>query len=608
MPSQFKNIEIQDTGFLTLPSGTSAERPASPASGMIRYNTDLGITEWYDSDDSAWKSLSDTFPRATGGTMVDTEINGRPYRLHYFTETGTDTLSVTAGGEVEYLIVAGGGSGGTTYADGGYNDGGGGGGAGGFLAGFAGVATGNYSIIVGNGGQPGNNDNRGTNGENSSAFGLTAIGGGAGGSSSFEDTSTGEKYTGANGGSGGGGSGGWTYPDGDKPAGGSGVLGQGNSGGTGGGQNDSATQQRAGGGGGAGSPGQDAGFNSGNGGSGILSSITGENKFYAGGGGGGNARRPGGRGLGGIGGGGAGGGSFGDADSTIEKDGYPGQRNTGGGGGGGASGNDAGDLDEQLGGAGGSGIVIIRYPRDPDASYSAPDRTISSTLPGNFNIIQDGLILNLDAGNPVSYPGSGSTWRDLGPYKFNGAIQNSVEFSSENEGMFVFNGNDHYIDLGNQAVLKEFPLTIEAVFLAKQLNEQVIYSAGTISANPGIELGIDNGPLYINAMNSSGGEFNQETNIEIDTFQFYHVVGYWSGNTGDDLFLYVNGELAAQNAANDSGLDASTNVFIGASSHASTSGSQFFKGNIGLIRSYNRILSEQEIRHNFNVTRGRFGV
>lgn len=42
-----KNTTINDTGFLTLPSGTTAQRPNSPISGMVRFNTTMGVTEAY---------------------------------------------------------------------------------------------------------------------------------------------------------------------------------------------------------------------------------------------------------------------------------------------------------------------------------------------------------------------------------------------------------------------------------------------------------------------------------------------------------------------------------------------------------------------------------
>ena len=43
-----KNTTINDTGSLEIPSGSSAQRPASPSTGMIRFNTDYNSSEYYD--------------------------------------------------------------------------------------------------------------------------------------------------------------------------------------------------------------------------------------------------------------------------------------------------------------------------------------------------------------------------------------------------------------------------------------------------------------------------------------------------------------------------------------------------------------------------------
>src|SRR6056300_1669032 len=73
---------------ITIPSGTTAQRPSSPSAGMIRYNTTLGAIEEYDG--TQWKNLSATFA-ATGGTVTTSGI----YTYHTFTLSGT--FSVTAG-------------------------------------------------------------------------------------------------------------------------------------------------------------------------------------------------------------------------------------------------------------------------------------------------------------------------------------------------------------------------------------------------------------------------------------------------------------------------------------------------------------------------------
>lgn len=42
-----KNTTINDTGYFQIPTGTTAQRPASPANGMIRFNSSTGSLEGY---------------------------------------------------------------------------------------------------------------------------------------------------------------------------------------------------------------------------------------------------------------------------------------------------------------------------------------------------------------------------------------------------------------------------------------------------------------------------------------------------------------------------------------------------------------------------------
>lgn len=50
--ASFKNTRVNDTGFLEIPAGTIAQRPASPVKGMYRYNSELDEHEYYDG--SSW--------------------------------------------------------------------------------------------------------------------------------------------------------------------------------------------------------------------------------------------------------------------------------------------------------------------------------------------------------------------------------------------------------------------------------------------------------------------------------------------------------------------------------------------------------------------------
>ena len=348
---------------LILPTVTSGTRPVSPEVNSIIFNTTISNFEKWNG--TIWEVSGSTVFTATGG---DISYYGN-YKIHSFRTVGSSTFSVTSGiGIFEYLIVAGGGGGGM--------DMGGGGGGGGVLFGRVAGTAGSYPITVGRGGygapagsggfrtdgvgpQPGGHQFSipATDGLNSSAFGLTAIGGGAGGSSYYGYS---PESAGSNGGSGGGVSG---YSDGGTRAGGTGTVGQGYNGGRGGGQ------YYSGGGGGAGGKGYDSPYPP-NGGIGKECDILGTNLYWGGGGGGsGYSAYNGGTGGNGGGGGGAVGftvggdglnpgspGGGGGINTWAQRPGGDAGANTGGGGGGGSHYNAS-----NKGGEGGSGIVVIRY-------------------------------------------------------------------------------------------------------------------------------------------------------------------------------------------------------------------------------------------------------
>lgn len=92
MGNFLKNREIisGSTG-IRIPVGSAANRPDSPIFGMIRYNTDSGLVEFYNG--SVWASLS-----AAGGVT---------YTVDDFTGDGSTTIFVMSEAESDetQLIV-----------------------------------------------------------------------------------------------------------------------------------------------------------------------------------------------------------------------------------------------------------------------------------------------------------------------------------------------------------------------------------------------------------------------------------------------------------------------------------------------------------------------
>jgi len=321
-------------------------------------------------------------PIASGGDLIAT-YNG--YTYHVFLNSGTFTaLSSKA---VNVLSIGGGGGGGghhstlyTTY----------GGGAGALSLQNTNVTAGTYAITVGDGGSGGSSGTRGANGSSSQFGSLTAATGGGGGGSStgggtYYNSSPVDGSTGQNGGNGGGG----------NPA-GSGS--QGYSGSTAGG----------GGAGGAASsnaPGDGALYSDWI----IASGLDTEGRLAGGGGSSDYINVNGGGGKGG-------------GPAPWGPGGTSGLANTGGGGG--ASGKNQDFFTS--GGAGGKGVVIVRYQGShPDAVIrtapgTLPSNTSAPSISGTYS--QGGTISKTSDGSwsesPTSYEykwqysNDGSLWGD----------------------------------------------------------------------------------------------------------------------------------------------------------------------------------------------------
>jgi hypothetical protein len=323
---------------------------------------------WQDIQDSSAAVTGNAYITATGGTITNSPCGD--YKIHTFTSDGCFAVTastIPANNNVDYLVVAGGAGAGSTS---GANSPGGGG-AGGFreshtvpisgcytaspLASGTSltVTTTTYPITVGGGGAtgpcgPGSpGGGPGNAGSNSVFSTITSAGGGepqgsylpgnAGGSGAAGGGGTSVTATGGAG----------NTPPVSPP--------QGQPGGTGSG---TSPDHQSGGGGGAGGAGTNASPSAaGTGGVGVSTSISGSSISYAGGGGGSGYACAVGAGLQGNG-SPCGTGGQGVAASPFTADSGTANR---GGGGGSASGSTPSGPNPATGGAGGSGIVIIRY-------------------------------------------------------------------------------------------------------------------------------------------------------------------------------------------------------------------------------------------------------
>jgi len=239
-------------------------------------------------------------------------------------------------------------------------------------------------------------------------------------------------------------------------------------------------------------------------------------------------------------------------------------------------------------------------------------------------IVTDGLVLALDASNPKSYPGSGTTWFDLSGNGNNGTLTNGVGYDSANVGSLSFDGaNDYVILQGNPNVDGVENLTICTIF-NKNSSGSILSKragcpdgAGSPGNNRSIQLtaNTDNGLTFTYPLGTggSGPAGRNGTNVTVNNILssnewVFASVTFDSSN----IILYTNGiEVYRETPTVSTVLKSAQSLRIGSSWSYCTgvnAPEALFTGKISYIITYEKTLTAQEIQQNFNATRGRYGI
>lgn len=218
----------------------------------------------------------------------------------------------------------------------------------------------------------------------------------------------------------------------------------------------------------------------------------------------------------------------------------------------------------------------------------------------NPRIVTDGLVLCLDAANPKSYPGSGTTWSDLSGKGNNGTLTNGPTYSSANGGYIVFDQIDDRINLGNVSL----PTTALSV-------SAWIYDTDTSNGYRDFFTKAGHFKFRIDN-NSEGGNLSSfvwisgspEPRLSTSWTKNVWTNVSFTWNTNGNFRLFTNGILRSSSTTRSGTLNTTTNELTVGSDQSST----FWKGNISNVLIYNRTISDTEVQQNFNATRGRYGI
>jgi len=228
-------------------------------------------------------------------------------------------------------------------------------------------------------------------------------------------------------------------------------------------------------------------------------------------------------------------------------------------------------------------------------------------------IVTNGLVLNLDAAKTDSYPGTGTTWRDLSGNSNNGTLTNGPTFSGiGKQASIVFDGVDDYVDCGTGTLIPN------SWTLTGWVNQRRITGTGMIVARS------SDGPLYeqtgtlgwsstrsstfhVGGKLTNGAYYYECTSsVFLNTSSILNIVGTFNEPT-TTLTLYINGApVNTKNTGFSMTLTGSQRIQVGCSD-GNTPGN-FFSGSIYQTQIYNRSLSQFDVWQNFNAYKSRYGI
>jgi len=253
-------------------------------------------------------------------------------------------------------------------------------------------------------------------------------------------------------------------------------------------------------------------------------------------------------------------------------------------------------------------------------------------------IITDGLVLYLDAGNPVSYPRSGTTWRDLSNNGNNFTLTNSpiyqnsaIRFNLDgtiNQYATCVNNTFGNFDTQNFTIeyVANFPST-NGGFSAILSNNHGAYHATGSNTVAGYSLGIINQTYFQDngyRANSNSEQFGANaTNMPLKDQITHQVYTIQRGPSNVDTVtgkLYKTGSLTttitydmgptryATTGLNPLGDSKISNVIYPLTMMKAAANNYYASGSVYQIRVYNRVLSSTEITQNYIITKNRFRI
>ena len=223
------------------------------------------------------------------------------------------------------------------------------------------------------------------------------------------------------------------------------------------------------------------------------------------------------------------------------------------------------------------------------------------------NLVESGALypsslkLFIDAGNPLSYSGSGTIVTDLIGTQ-NGTLTNGVGYSSLEGGYFTFDGVNDYIDYGINNTIRTTSARTISMWINITSGNGTFYSDVNTAGYQGAEMWYDTGGFRSAVLGAS--TYQVAPNKQVTSYNTWHYVTLsWNGTT---LKAYYDGVINTSVTQTVTPINNTTASSKNGVSNE-TGGSRFLTGKISQMKIYNVQLSDAEVLTDFNEFKARYG-
>ena len=228
------------------------------------------------------------------------------------------------------------------------------------------------------------------------------------------------------------------------------------------------------------------------------------------------------------------------------------------------------------------------------------------------NIVNNGLVFLVDAGNKQSYLGSGTSWNDeIGGINF--TLSGTPTYETAKGGGLVFDGVDDYAQHANDPTfnsINEFTFN----FWVKYGGE---VDAVTLIGKPragwadALRIGytLSSTTLFYSL---SGTTRCSNTSVTLSTTEFTNICFVQNpseSSNADKTKFYINGAAISNESSGYALTSADAPTFpliIGGWRQGNSGVSLEWDGNMNIAQMYNRALSASEVLQNYNALKRRF--